>query len=143
MPDFTRSRLPLGNTPTPSAPRCVPPTRTFPPRRPRVTGTSSLTEVYLDNLTKAGSTPQTARSTISREAPSPSPPSASPPPRRCSTASRPRAAHARPFSARETLRTTEQNTLLNAATAYMNLLQTAAILELQRSNVNVLEVTLR
>jgi len=41
------------------------------------------------------------------------------------------------------LRTTEQNTLLNAATAYMNLLQTAAILELQRSNVNVLEVTLR
>ena len=41
------------------------------------------------------------------------------------------------------LRTTEQNTLLNAATAYMNFLQTAAILELQRSNVNVLEVTLR
>ena len=41
------------------------------------------------------------------------------------------------------LRTTEQSTLLNAATAYMNLLQTAAILELQRSNVNVLEVTLR
>jgi len=47
------------------------------------------------------------------------------------------------FSARETLRTTDQNILLNAATAYMNLLQTAAILELQRSNVNVLEVTLR
>jgi outer membrane protein len=47
------------------------------------------------------------------------------------------------FSARETLRTTEQNVMLNAATAYMNLLQTAAILELQRSNVNVLEVTLR
>ena len=33
--------------------------------------------------------------------------------------------------------------LLNAATAYMNLLRDAAILELQRSNVNVLEVTLR
>ena len=33
--------------------------------------------------------------------------------------------------------------LLSAVTAYMNLLQTAAILELQRSNVNVLEVTLR
>ena len=46
-------------------------------------------------------------------------------------------------SARELLRSTEQSTLLNAATAYMNLLQTAAILELQRSNVNVLEVTLR
>src|SRR5262249_43434927 len=33
--------------------------------------------------------------------------------------------------------------LLSAATAYMNLLQTAAVYELQRSNVNVLEVTLR
>jgi hypothetical protein len=30
------------------------------------------------------------------------------------------------FSARETLRTTEQNTLLNAATAYMSLLQTSS-----------------
>ena len=47
------------------------------------------------------------------------------------------------FAARETLRTTEQTVLLNAATAYMNLLRDAAILELQRSNVNVLEVTLR
>src|SRR5262249_59894463 len=47
------------------------------------------------------------------------------------------------FAARETLRTTEQTILLSGATAYMNLLQTAAILELQRSNVNVLEVTLR
>ena len=27
--------------------------------RPRITGTSSLTEVYLDNLSKAGSTPAT------------------------------------------------------------------------------------
>ena len=33
--------------------------------------------------------------------------------------------------------------LLNAATAYMNLLRDTAILELQRSNVNVLEATLR
>ncbi len=47
------------------------------------------------------------------------------------------------MSARETLRNSEQTVLLNAATAYMNFLQTAAILELQRSNVNVLEVTLR
>src|SRR5262245_40523958 len=59
------------------------------------------------------------------------------------SANRTRQAEQQVFSARETLRTTEQNTLLNAATAYMNLLQTAAILELQRSNVNVLEVTLR
>jgi outer membrane protein len=59
------------------------------------------------------------------------------------TANRTRQAEGQVFSARETLRSTEQSVLLNAATAYMNLLQTAAILELQRSNVNVLEVTLR
>ena len=47
------------------------------------------------------------------------------------TANRTRQAEGQVFSAREVLRTTEQNTLLNAATAYMNLLQTAAILELQ------------
>jgi outer membrane protein len=59
------------------------------------------------------------------------------------TANRTRQAEGQVSSARELLRSTEQSTLLNAATAYMNLLQTAAILELQRSNVNVLEVTLR
>jgi len=115
--------------------------------RPRVTGTSSLTEQYLDTLTKAGATPRegaiynqqagnvavssfglTATQTLFNG---------------FQTANRTRQAEQQVFSARETLRTTEQNTLLNAATAYMNLLQTAAILELQRSNVNVLEVTLR
>ena len=59
------------------------------------------------------------------------------------TGNRTRQAEGQVFSARETLRTTEQTVLLNAATAYMNLLRDAAILELQRSNVNVLEVTLR
>ena len=59
------------------------------------------------------------------------------------TANRTRQAEGQVSSARELLRSTEQGTLLNAATAYINLLQTAAILELQRSNVNVLEVTLR
>ncbi len=47
------------------------------------------------------------------------------------------------FSARELLRSTEQTVLLSAATAYMNLLRDTAILELQRSNVTVLEATLR
>jgi outer membrane protein len=115
--------------------------------RPKVTGTSSLTEQYLDTTVRAGSTPATgalysqtkgaaavssfgltATQTLWNG---------------LQTASRTRQAEGQVFSARETLRTTEQNTLLNAATAYMNLLQTAAILELQRSNVNVLEVTLR
>jgi outer membrane protein len=115
--------------------------------RPRVTGTSSLTEQYLDNLTKTGTTPAgaalynqsqgataissfglTTTQTLFNG---------------FQTANRTRQAEGQVSSAREVLRTTEQNTLLNAATAYMNLLQTAAILELQRSNVNVLEVTLR
>jgi outer membrane protein len=45
--------------------------------------------------------------------------------------------------ARQTLRSAEQGTLLNAATAYMNLARDTAILELQRSNVRVLVETLR
>ena len=47
------------------------------------------------------------------------------------------------FAARETLRTIEQTVLLNAATAYMNLLRDAGILELQRSNLEVLTEQVR
>src|SRR6266480_3643859 len=116
--------------------------------RPRVSGTASLSDQYLDQLTRAGLDPRTggaayvftrvaiavqsygvtATQTLFNG---------------LQTAGRTRQAEGQVFSARETLRTTEQNVLLSAATAYMNLLQTAAILELQRSNVNVLEVTLR
>ena len=115
--------------------------------RPRIIGTSSLTEQHLDNLTKAGTTAGgaalysqnrgavavssfglTTTQTLFNG---------------FQTANRTRQAEGQVFAARELLRTTEQNTLLNAATAYMNLLQTSSILELQRSNVNVLEVTLR
>ena len=59
------------------------------------------------------------------------------------TGNRTRQAEAQVFAARETLRTTEQTVLLSAATAFMNLLRDTAIVELQRSNVNVLEATLR
>jgi outer membrane protein len=59
------------------------------------------------------------------------------------TASRTRLAEGQVFAQRETLRATEQAILLNAATAYMNLLRDAALLELQRNNVKVLETTLR
>ena len=59
------------------------------------------------------------------------------------TGNRTRQAESQVFSARETLRNTEQTVLLSAVTAYMNLLRDAAILELQRSNVSVLEATLR
>lgn len=59
------------------------------------------------------------------------------------TSNRTRLAEAQVLSARETLRSTEQSVLVNAVTAYMNLLRDAAILELQRSNVEVLEEQLR
>ena len=85
--------------------------------RPRVTGTSSLTEQYLDNLTKTGTTPDpaalynqfegaaavssfglTTTQTLFNG---------------FQTANRTRQAEGQVFSAREVLRTTEQNTLLN------------------------------
>ncbi len=47
------------------------------------------------------------------------------------------------FSAREQTRTTEQNTLQNGATAYMNVLRDTAILELNRNNIIVLSEQLR
>ena len=59
------------------------------------------------------------------------------------TSNRTRQAEAQVFAARETLRNIEQTVLLSAATAYMNLLRDAGILELQRSNVEVLQEQLR
>jgi outer membrane protein len=59
------------------------------------------------------------------------------------TANRTRQAESQVQSARETLRLTEQTVLLNAVTAYMNLLRDTAILDLQRRNVEVLQEQLR
>src|SRR6187402_1407560 len=59
------------------------------------------------------------------------------------TTNRTRQAESQVFAARETLRVTEQNVMLNAATAYMNLLRDTAILDLQRRNVEVLQEQLR
>ena len=59
------------------------------------------------------------------------------------TANRTRQAESQVLSAREILRATEQTVLLNAATAYMNLLRDTAILDLQRSNLEVLQEQLR
>ncbi len=59
------------------------------------------------------------------------------------TANRTRAAEAQVFAARETLRITEQSVLLDALTAYMNLLRDFAILELYKRNVTVLTEQLR
>ena len=59
------------------------------------------------------------------------------------TPNRTRQAESQVQAARETLRVTEQTTLLNAVTAYMNLLRDSAILDLQRRNVEVLQEQLR
>jgi outer membrane protein len=59
------------------------------------------------------------------------------------TANKTRQAESQVQAARATLRVTEQTVLLNAATAYMNLLRDTAILDLQRRNVEVLQEQLR
>jgi outer membrane protein len=59
------------------------------------------------------------------------------------TANRTRQAEAQVQAARETLRLTEQTVLLNAVTAYMNLLRDSAIFDLQKRNVEVLQEQLR
>jgi outer membrane protein len=59
------------------------------------------------------------------------------------TANRTRQAESQVEGARETLRVTEQQVLLDAATSYMNLLRDSAILELNRRNVEVLTEQLK
>src|SRR5579862_6869314 len=59
------------------------------------------------------------------------------------TANKTRAAESQVFGAREALRLMEQTVLLSAATIYMDYLRDAALLEVQRSNVRVLQETLK
>src|SRR6516162_6765859 len=59
------------------------------------------------------------------------------------TANRTRQAESGVFGARETLRLTEQQVLLDAVTAYMNLIRDQAILDLNRRNVEVLTEQLK
>ena len=59
------------------------------------------------------------------------------------TANRTRVAEGQVSAAREALRVLEQTILLNAATVYMDMLRDSAIAEVQRSNVRVLNETLR
>ena len=113
--------------------------------RPRVTGNASLTEQYLETLTR---TPTPVGNVYTRTQGAVAVSSAGLTATQTllngfQTANCTRQAEGQVFSAREVLRSTEQAVLLNGATAFMNVLRDAAILELQRSNVNVLEVTLR
>lgn len=59
------------------------------------------------------------------------------------TANRTRAAESQVSAAREGLRVLEQSVLLSAATIYMDYLRDSATLEVQRTNVRVLDQTLR
>ena len=59
------------------------------------------------------------------------------------TANKTRAAESQVSGAREALRVLEQSVLLSAATIYMDYLRDSAIVEVQRSNVRVLEQTLK
>ena len=114
--------------------------------RPRITATSSLAEVYLDSLSRnvsGGKTTGYARQTGENAVTTFGATATQTLFNGFQTGNRTRQAEAQVFAAHETLRTAEQTTLLNAVTAYMNLLRDTAILELQRSNVNVLEATLR
>jgi outer membrane protein len=54
-----------------------------------------------------------------------------------------RQAESQVFGAREQLRNTEQNTLLSGVTAYMDVLEDTAILDLDNNNVEVLQEQLR
>ena len=109
--------------------------------RPKITATAQLGEQYLDTLSKTAGIAThsvgafadpaygiTGTQTLFNG---------------FQTANKTRQAETQVSAARETLRNTEQTVLLAAATAYMNLLRDGAILDLQRSNVNVLEATLR
>src|SRR6201988_2091289 len=59
------------------------------------------------------------------------------------TANRTRAAESQVSASREGLRVLEQSVLLSAATIYMDYLRDSAIVEVQKSNVRVLEQTLK
>lgn len=112
--------------------------------RPRVSLSGSITEQYLDLRTRSSNPAQpvvrsldqqtvksygiTATQTLFNG---------------FQTANRTRQAESQVSAARETLRLTEHTVLLSAATAYMNLIRDAAILELQRRNVEVLTEQLR
>ena len=113
--------------------------------RPRVTITASGGEQTLSSTTKSTSSGSPIYSTLSGTN---SPFSAGVTATQTlfngfQTANRTRAAESQVLAARATLRNTEQSVLLDAATAYMNLLRDTAILGLQKSNVEVLQEQLR
>src|SRR6201987_1317993 len=114
--------------------------------RPKVAVTASAGYQYTDTLTTSGGGPNQIVRTETHGAN---------PPRSVGatitqtlfngqqTANRTRAAESQVSGAREALRVLEQSVLLSAATIYMDYLRDAAIVEVQKSNVRVLEQTMK
>ena len=114
--------------------------------RPKVALTASAGYQYSDTLSTQGGTPtQLVRTDIH----------GANPPRSAGvtvtqtlyngnqTANKTRAAESQVSGSREALRVMEENILLSAATIYMDYLRDSAIVEVQKSNVRVLEQTLK
>jgi outer membrane protein len=114
--------------------------------RPRVAITASAGYQYTDvNTTAGGSATQVARTEI-HGANAPRSVGATVTQTLFNgqvTANRTRAAESQVSASREGLRVLEQGVLLSAATIYMDYLRDAAIVEVQKSNVRVLEQTLK
>ena len=118
--------------------------------RPKVSITGSAGYQYTDTLTNTGSTNVVGRPSIVS-----TPIHGTNPPRSIGatvtqtlfngqqTANKTRAAESQVSGAREALRVLDQTVLLSAATIYMDFLRDSAIVEVQQSNVRVLEQTLK
>src|SRR5579871_5955379 len=114
--------------------------------RPKVSITASAGYQYTDTLTTSGGSPTTIVRTETHGAN---------PPRSAGltinqtlfngyqTANKTRVAESQVSGAREGLRVLEQTVLLTAATSYMDYLRDSAIVEVNKSNVRVLEQTLK
>lgn len=105
--------------------------------RPQVTGTASFgytntDETFLTQTIKGNTFPTTADVTVTQNIFNGN-----------RTTNGVRQAESQVFQSREQTRNTEQNTLQNGATAYMNVLRDTAILELNKNNITVLEEQLR
>jgi outer membrane protein len=114
--------------------------------RPRVAVTASAGYQYTDVNTTAGGTPDQVARTEVHGANAPRSVGATITQTLFNgqqTANRTRAAESQVSGAREGLRVLEQTVLLSAATIYMDYLRDSAIVEVQRSNVRVLEQTLK
>jgi outer membrane protein len=114
--------------------------------RPRVAITASAGYQYQDSLTTAGGSPTNLVRSVVHGANAPRSAGLTVSQTLFNgqqTANRTRAAESQVSGSREALRVLEQSVLLAAATIYMDYLRDAAIVEVQRSNVRVLEQTLK